>query len=96
MKMRLFTLVLLTLVAFTASPFSERGYAAGNDIPRINKDPLKGWLGDPDVAVIDARSDHDWTAGDKKIKGAVRRDPKEVKGWASGLSKDRKIVLYCA
>ena len=33
---------------------------------------------------------------DKKIKGAVRQDPNEVKTWAASLPKDKKIVLYCA
>ena len=94
MKVRLFSLVLLTLAVFLASQFWGVAYAADKDVPRVEKDTLKGWLGDPNVLVIDVRADPDWKVSDKKIKGALRKDPKEVKGWASGLSKERKIVLY--
>ena len=31
---------------------------------------------------------------DKKIKGAVRQDPDEVKTWAANLPKDKKIIPY--
>jgi len=96
MKVRLVGLVLLTLTVFLANQPWGVAYAADKDVPRIEKDTLKGWLGDPNVLVIDVRADYDWKASDKKIKGAVRQDPKEVKGWASSLSKEKKIVLYCA
>jgi hypothetical protein len=94
MKVRLFGLVLLTLAVLLASHSWGVAHAADKDVPRIEKDTLKGWLGDPNVLVIDVRADNDWKASDKKIKGAVRQDPKEVKGWASSLSKEKRIVLY--
>ena len=74
------------------------GFGAGSakDVPRVEKDTLKSWLGDPNVVLIDVRADNDWKASDKKIKGAVRQDPREVKAWAVGLAKEKKIVLYCA
>jgi rhodanese-related sulfurtransferase len=65
-------------------------------VPRVGKDTLKSWLGDPNVLLIDVRADNDWQSSDKKIKGAVRQDPKQTKTWAAGLPKDKKIVLYCA
>jgi rhodanese-related sulfurtransferase len=63
--------------------------------PRIDKETLKSWLGNPEVVILDVRVAKDWQGSDKKIKGAVRQDPKDVKTWAASLPKDKKIVLYC-
>ena len=57
---------------------------------------MKSWLADPQVVILDVRAPDDWQGSDKKIKGAVRQDPKEVKTWAASLPKEKKIVLYCA
>ena len=71
--------------------------AIGQEAPRLDKETLKGWLSDPQVLILDVRQPKDWDGSDKKIKGAVRQDPKaEVKTWAATLPKDKKIVLYCA
>ena len=70
--------------------------AAAQEAPRIDKETLKGWLGNPGVVIIDVRQPKDWQGSDKKIKGAVREDPKAVQTWAASLPKDKKIVLYCA
>ena len=70
--------------------------ASGQEAPRVDKETLKSWLSDPQVVLLDVRAPHDWQSSDKKIQGAVRQDPKEVKTWAAGLPKEKKIVLYCA
>ena len=64
--------------------------------PRLECATLKSWLGDPQVIIIDVRAPQDWEGSAKKIKGAQRRDSKDVKTWAASLPKDKKIVLYCA
>jgi hypothetical protein len=96
MKMRLLSVVLMTLAVFLA--WGALGLAAGTskDVPRVEKDTLKGWLGDPNILLIDVRAANDWKASDKKIKGAVRQDPGQTKTWAAGMPKEKKIVLYCA
>ncbi len=73
-------------------------WSCSHDIeaPRLDKESLKGWLSDPKVMIIDVRKAEDWQASDKKIKGAVRRDPQEVKTWGPALPKDKKIVFYGA
>jgi rhodanese-related sulfurtransferase len=68
----------------------------GEHAPRLDKETLKSWLSDPKVTIIDVRAAKDWDGSDKKIKGAVRQDPKEFKTWAAELDKEKKIVLYCA
>ncbi len=70
--------------------------AAADEAPRLDKDTLKAWLSDPQVLVLDVRQPQDWQASAKKIKGAVREDPNDVKSWAAALPRDKKIVLYCA
>ena len=91
-KAKLWTMV-LAVTLLLAFPLS---CAVGQDVPRLDKDTLKGWLSDPQVIVLDVRQPQDWQASDKKVKGAVRQEPNEVKTWAAGLPKDKKIVLYCA
>jgi rhodanese-related sulfurtransferase len=70
--------------------------ASGQEAPRVDKETLKTWLSDPQVVILDVRAPNDWQGSDKKITGAVRQDPKEVKSWAASLPKEKKIVLYCA
>ena len=70
--------------------------AAAPEAPRVDKETLKSWLSDPQVVILDVRAPKDWQGSDKKIKGAVRQEPKEVKTWAASLPKEKKIVLYCA
>ena len=69
---------------------------AAQEAPRVDKETLKTWLADPQVVILDVRATDDWQGSDKKIKGAVRQDPKAVQTWAASLPKDKKIVLYCA
>lgn len=69
---------------------------AAKEAPRVDKETLKSWLSDPQVLILDVRAGTDLTKIDKKIKGAMRQEPKEVKTWAAKLPKDKKIVLYCA
>ncbi len=66
------------------------------NVPRLEKESLIGWLSDPQVIILDVRTPKDWEASGQKIKDAVRQDPKEAKTWAASLPKDKKIVLYCA
>jgi hypothetical protein len=70
--------------------------ASGASAPRLDQETLKGWLSDPQVLILDVRQASDWQSSDKKIKGAVRVNPNDVKTWAALLPKDKKIVLYCA
>jgi rhodanese-related sulfurtransferase len=91
-KVRVLALVLALGLALTF-PWS---CASGKDAPRVDQQTLKSWLSDPQVVILDVRAAEDWQSSDKKIKGAVRQDPKDVKNWAATLPKDKKIVLYCA
>jgi len=66
------------------------------EAPRVDKETVKGWLGNPQVVIVDVRAGNDWQDSKTKIKGAVRHDPKAVQTWAASLPKEKKIVLYCA
>ena len=69
---------------------------AAPEAPRLDRATLKTWLSDPQVIMVDVRAPNDWESSNKKIKGANRQDPKDVKTWAAALPKNKKIVLYCA
>jgi len=91
-KARLWVVVMAVslLLAVTWSCATAKG------APRVEIETLKNWLSDPQVLIIDVRAAGDWQGSDKKIKGALRQDPKAVTTWAATLPKDKKIVLYCA
>jgi predicted sulfurtransferase len=72
------------------------GAAQAPQAPRLNPETLKSWLSDPQVLILDVRRQQDWLNSDKKIEGAVRENPLDVKTWAANLPKDKKIVLYCS
>ena len=96
MKIRVLNVVVMTLAIFLAWGSLGIGAGSNKDAPRVEKDTLKGWLGDPNVLLIDVRAAKDWQGSDRRIKGAVRQDPGQTKTWAAGMSKEKKIVLYCA
>jgi hypothetical protein len=96
MKVRLWSVVVLALAVFLVCESWRVAYGADKDVPRVERETLKGWLGDPNVLLIDVRAAKDWQGSEKKIKGAQRQDPKKVKTWATALPKEKKIVLYCA
>lgn len=70
--------------------------AVAGEVPRMTPDQLKAMLGDPDVTVLDVRTEKDWQASDKRIMGAGHRNAKEVEEWAGTLDKGKTYVLYCA
>jgi rhodanese-related sulfurtransferase len=71
-------------------------YSCAPQIQRTSVEGLSSVLKDQDVVIVDVRSDRDWNASDKKIKGALRGDPFHVESWADSLPKDKTIILYCA
>ncbi len=66
------------------------------DVPRITKDELRGMLGNPDLIVIDVRTEKEWIKSDKKISGATWEEADEFSSWAAKYPKDKTIVLYCS
>lgn len=65
------------------------------DVPRITIEQLKAKLGNPNVAIIDVRSSHDWEESGTMIKGAVREDSRQLDSWTKKYPQDKTIVLYC-
>ena len=70
--------------------------AVAGEVPRMTPDQLKAMLGEPDVTVLDVRTEKDWQASDKRIMGAGHRNAKEVEEWAKTLDKGKTYVLYCS
>jgi hypothetical protein len=66
------------------------------DIPRITKEELKAMIGNPNVIIIDVRTNAGWNESKLKIKGAVREDPTQVKSWIEKYPLDKTFVFYCS
>ena len=65
------------------------------EVPRVTKETLREWQGDPKTTVIDLRYAPNWKKSDIKIKNAVREEPKELGAWIDRYPKDHRLVLYC-
>ena len=66
------------------------------DIPKITKEELKGMIGNPNVIIVDVRTNAGWSESKLKIKGAVREDPTQVKSWIEKYPPDKIFVFYCS
>lgn len=63
----------------------------------IDKETLRGWLGDPQVFIMDVRSPRDWDSSNSKIEHAHRFDPHKLTPESiRDIPRDKKIVVYCA
>lgn len=89
------TLWLLTVSLVMASLVAQAAIAQDN-VGRMTKEELKARLNDPSLVVVDARSHRDWDASDRKIKGAVRVEPRDANKLPETYSKDQTLVFYCA
>lgn len=67
---------------------------AAQEVPRITKEALKGWLDNPDVIILDVRTRVTWRGADFKIKGARREMPRKFSSWVGKYPKDKTLVLY--
>ncbi len=68
--------------------------AMADEVPRISREEVKEMLDNPDMIIIDVRTDSSWHGSELKIKGAVREDPSDVTSWMDKYSKDKTLVFY--
>lgn len=83
----------ITFLLLSASVLPSYG---ADNVPRISTDQLKNIIDDPDLVLLDVRTEKDWDSSDKKIVRAIRVDPEDIESWIGNYSKDQKIILYCA
>jgi hypothetical protein len=62
--------------------------------PRMDIPTLEAGLGSPDLIILDVRTDKDLSKSDKKIKGAIREEPRDFVSWADKYPRQKTIVLY--
>ena len=67
---------------------------AFGQVKKITINQLLESLGDPQLLILDVRTTGSWQASDKKIKGAVRKNPKTFDSWANDLPKNKFLALY--
>jgi hypothetical protein len=71
-------------------------FAAETEAPRITAGGLKDMLGNPDLVIIDVRTESEWKKTDLKIRGAVWEYSEEVESWAKKYPENKVYVLYCS
>ena len=96
MKSKALVLLVMTGCLCWAVAMAVPAKGAEENIPRLTKEQLKQRLGDPDLIVVDVRTEASWKDSGFKIKGAVREDPNDVQDWFKKFPKDKTIVFYCS
>ena len=86
-------LLAVALAAMFVFPAAGSG-GAGDGVPRMSKEELKGLLESPDVVVLDVRLDAGLAPS--RIAGSVHEDPEKVDSWAGKYAREQRIVLYCS
>jgi hypothetical protein len=90
-------LSVLPLMIFVVGCTFNMASRSEAQVPRMTKEQLLPFLGNPDVIIIDVRIGDEYKRHEQKIKGAVREDPeKDVKTWAHRYGKDKTLVFYCS
>ena len=93
MKRKSFVPIVLLLFVTLASVAS----IMAADIPRIcTKEELKAMIDNPNVVIVDVRTNAGWSESKLKIKGALREDPTKVKSWIEKYPLDKTFVFYCS
>ena len=64
--------------------------------PEIDRETVRGLLGDPGVAIVDVTCRETRAKISHQIPGAVWRDCTQLEQWAPLYRKDQTIVVYCA
>lgn len=67
---------------------------AAGDTLFMSIEDLRDRIGNPDTMILDVRTGSDWSAGSRKIKGALRFDPEKFSTWAGLLPKNKTLVFY--
>ena len=67
---------------------------AFGQVKKITINQLLESLDDAQLLILDVRTTGSWQASDKKIKGAVRKNPKTFDSWANDLPKNKFLALY--
>ncbi|MFH1501852.1 MAG: hypothetical protein ABIG03_02265 [Candidatus Eisenbacteria bacterium] len=57
---------------------------------------VREWLSeDPELVVLDSRSEGGWQSAATKARGAIRVPPHDVASRLSDIPRDVRIIVYC-
>lgn len=101
MKHWIYTVLLLMITGIFISglpaSMAQAADVSTNAVPRLPKEVLKEELDNPDIIIIDVRSQSQWEASEWKIKNSVWEDPTQFESWANfKYSRNKTFVLSCA
>jgi hypothetical protein len=84
--------LLIFFISIGVSVFLS-GQAFGQ-VKKITVNQLLESLYHPQLLILDVRTTGSWQASDKKIKGAVRKNPETFDSWSDDLPKNKFLALY--
>ena len=74
---------------------SPAASAASVEVPRISIERTKQMLANPDVVIIDVRTEKTWWRSPSKVENAAREDPGSLESWAEKYPRDKTLIFYC-
>jgi hypothetical protein len=84
---------LLIFFLFTGFSIFLSAQAFGQ-VKKITINQLLESLDHPQLLILDVRTSGSWQDSDKKIKGAVRKNPETFDSWVNDLPKNKFLALY--
>ncbi len=93
---RICTALVVSVAILLAASHLWADGSGKSDVSKASTKEVRAMLGNPDVIIIDVRSEWDWLKSTTKIRGAIREEPALVDKWSTKYPKDKKIILYCA
>lgn len=67
---------------------------AFGQVKKITINQLLESLDDSQLLILDVRTSGSWQDSDRKIKGAVRKNPESFDSWVNDLPKNKILTLY--
>ncbi len=82
------------LVVILICLFSSLSFSA--EPPKLSKEDVKVMLPDPNVIILDVRIQEEWKSSDKKITGAIWKNPENVGSWLKEYPRSKTLIFYCS
>ena len=87
----------LIIVLMAGTHFCPAAASADSiEVPRISIEGAREMLADPNVVIVDVRTEKTWWRSPTKITNAVREELDSVEQWAQKYPKDKTLIFYCS
>jgi rhodanese-related sulfurtransferase len=94
--MKRILIIALALVTGSVMTLHAQTALTPDSVSRMTIEELKQQMDNPNLAVIDVRTSHDWEDSTTKIKGSIREDASKTASWIAKYPPNKTLVFYCS